>query len=150
VPNHSFRSRLFWLYSRTANGLYALFPIFGTIRGAVAIIRRDGGFVVIERSDGFGLGFPGGISHFREKPEDTVRREVHEETGLTITRAQHKFNFYAPKPYPNQTDVFEASAEGVLRSSWEGTARVATLDELQQRIVIQQRPIIEYLIDAAK
>lgn len=148
MPNHSFRSRLFWLYSRTANGLYALFPIFGTIRGAVAIIRRDGGFVVIERSDGFGLGFPGGIAHFREKPEDTVRREVREETGLTITHAEHKFNFIADKPYPNQTDVFEATAEGELRSSWEGTVRVATLDELQQRIVIQQRRIIEYLLSS--
>lgn len=148
MPSHSFRSRLFWIYSRLAHGLYRRFPIFGEIRGAVAVIRRDGGFVVIERNDGFGLGFPGGIASFRENPEDTVRREVHEETGLTITSAEHKFRFHADEPFPNLTDVFEATAEGEFRSSWEGTVRVSSLEELQQRVVSQQRRIIEYLLSA--
>ena len=131
-----------------AHSLYRRFPIFGEIRGAVAVIRRSGGFVVIERNDGFGLGFPGGIARFRERPEDTVRREVLEETGLIITHASHMFRFHAADPFPNVTDVFEASAEGDLRSSWEGTVRVASLDELQQRVVTQQRRILEYLLSA--
>lgn len=148
MPNRSFRSRLFWLYSRIAHGLYRRFPVFGEIRGAVAVIRRDGGFVVIERNDGFGLGFPGGIAHFRELPEDTVRREVHEETGLTVTGAEHKFRFHAAEPFPNLTDVFEATAEGEFRNSWEGRVLVASLDELQHRVVAQQRRIVEYLLSA--
>lgn len=148
MPDRSLRSRLFWLYSRTANGLYSRFPIFGEIRGAVAVIRRDGGFVVIDRNDGFGLGFPGGIAKFRENPEATVRREVHEETGLTVLSANHLFRFHAAEPYPNVTDVFEATAEGEFRNSWEGTARVASLDDLQQRVVTQQRRIVEYLASA--
>jgi len=148
VPDPSFRSRLFWLYSRVAHALYCRFPIFGAIRGAVAVIRRDGGFVVIERNDGYGLGFPGGIAHFHEPPENTVRREVHEETGLTITHADHKFRFRAEEPFPNITDVFEATADGEFHSSWEGTVRVATLSELQQHLVTQQRPILEYLLSS--
>jgi len=146
VPDLSFRSRLYWIVSRTANALYRRFPIFGEIKGAVAIIRRDGGYVVIERNDGLGLGFPGGISSRRETPEQTVRRETREETGLTITSAEFKFEFHASIPFPNLTRVFEAAAEGETRSSWEGRARIARIEELQQRIVPQQRQIVEYLL----
>jgi 8-oxo-dGTP pyrophosphatase MutT (NUDIX family) len=146
VSHHSFLSRLFWIYSRVAHALYSRFPIFGEIKGAVAIIRRDGGYVVIDRNDGFGLGFPGGISGRRETPEQTVRREVREETGLILTTAEFRFEFHASEPFPNFTRVFEAAAEGKLHSSWEGQARVAPLAELQLRIVPQQRPILEYLL----
>lgn len=144
----SIRSRLFWIISRLAHAFYRHFPIFGTIRGSIAIIRRDGGFVVIERNDGFGLGFPGGISRFREAPESTVRREVTEETGLALIALDYKFNFRTTKPIPTLTYVFEAVAEGSLRSSWEGVTRVVDLVELQQRVVPQQRAVAEYLSSA--
>lgn len=140
------RSRAFWVVYRTACRLYAWFPIFGTIRGSVAIIRRDFGFVVIERNDGYGLGFPGGIAGFHEPPEMTVRREVREETGLRLLTAEYKFHFTHPRPFPTETHVFEATAEGEIRSSWEGTARIATLAELDEHVVPQQRQIVEYLL----
>ena len=140
------RARLFWIVSRVAHAVYRRFPIFGTIRGSVAIIRRDGGYVVIERNDGFGLGFPGGIALFHEDPEKTVRREVAEETGLTISTADYKFNYRNQQPFPTLTHVFEATCSGELRSSWEGTARVVHMAELQQRVVSQQQPVIDYLL----
>jgi 8-oxo-dGTP pyrophosphatase MutT (NUDIX family) len=139
-------SSLFWIISRSAQFLYRHFPVFGPLRGAVAVIRRDGGFVVIERNDGFGLAFPGGISSFREAPEQTVRREVLEETGLTITRAEFKFDFHIAAPLPAHTFVFEAIAEGELRGSWEGTPRVVSWEELQQHIVEPQRRIVSEVL----
>jgi 8-oxo-dGTP pyrophosphatase MutT (NUDIX family) len=142
----SLRARLFWLISHVAHGLYSRFPIFGPIRGSVAILRRDGGFVVIDRNDGYGLGFPGGIARFGEPPENTVRREVMEETGLKISNPTYQFDYVVPVPFPNHTYVFEAGFDGELRNSWEGSARVATLTELQERIVPQQRRIVEHLI----
>lgn len=139
------RARLFWLISRVAHALYSRFPVFGPIRGSLAILRHDGGFVVIERNDGYGLGFPGGIAHLGEPPEKTARREVLEETGLSITSADCQFDYYQPIPFPNHTYVFEASFTGEMRSSWEGTSRVASLAELQERIVPQQRRVVDYL-----
>jgi 8-oxo-dGTP pyrophosphatase MutT (NUDIX family) len=140
------KSRLFWIVSRSAQFLYCHFPVFGPLRGAVAIIRRDNGFVAIERNDGNGLSFPGGISRFQESPESTVRREVLEETGLTLTGADFKFDFKVRAPLPAHTFVFEAEAEGELRGSWEGTPRIVSLDELQRRIVEPQRRIAEGLL----
>jgi 8-oxo-dGTP pyrophosphatase MutT (NUDIX family) len=139
------KSRLFWMVSRTARFLYRTFPVFGPLPGAVAIIRRDRGFVAIERNDGIGLSLPGGFSGFRESPEKTVRREAREETGLTITRAEFKYDFKVWKPLPAHTFVFEAEAEGELRGSWEGTPRVVSLEELRQRILEPQRRIVEEL-----
>ena len=139
------RSRVFWVVYRTACKLYTWFPIFGRLRGSVAIIRRDNRIVVIERNDGYGLGFPGGLAGFRESPEAAVRREVREETGLTVLTVEFKFHFVHPHPFPAETYVFEATAEGDLRSSWEGTARIVSLAELEERVVPQQRKIVEYL-----
>jgi 8-oxo-dGTP pyrophosphatase MutT (NUDIX family) len=67
---------------------------------------------------------------------------VLEETGLTITRAEFKFDFHVAAPLPAHTFVFEAVAEGELRGSWEGTPHVVSLEELQRRVVEPQRPII--------
>ena len=141
----SLRSRAFFVFSRVVYAVYARFPVFGTVRGAIAIIRRDGGFVVTERADGYGLGFPGGIAGFRENLESTVRREVKEETGLRLLSAEFKFEFFYPRPIPNQTFVYEVTAEGDLRGSWEGAARVVTMTELEQHIAPQHRPVLEYL-----
>jgi len=140
-------SRPFWIISRTAQFLYGLFPIFGALRGAVAIIRRDGGYVVVERNDG--LAFPGGMARFHEDPEKTVRREVLEETGLTITTADFKFDFRNQKPLRTHTFVFEATVEGELRSSWEGTVRIVGLSELQERVTRPQRRVVEHLLTSA-
>jgi len=111
------------------------------------MLHQDGGFVVIERNDGYGLGFPGGVARWGEPPEKTVYREVLEETGLRISKATYKFDYVVPVPFPNHTYVFEASFDGELRSSWEGSARMATLEELQERIVPQQRRVVEYLLE---
>ncbi len=139
------RQRLFWIISRSAIFLYGKFPLFGRLRGAVAIIRRNGGFLAIERSDGLGLGFPGGNAHPWESDEKAVRREVREETGIELRKVEFLFRFESSVFYPVTTSVYEAEGEGNSSGSWEGQARVATLDELDARIIPSQRAIVEYL-----
>jgi|tagenome__1003787_1003787.scaffolds.fasta_scaffold20329051_1 8-oxo-dGTP pyrophosphatase MutT (NUDIX family) len=145
APISLVKPRLFWLISRVAHILYSKAPVFGAIRGAVAIIRNDAGYVVIERNDGYGLSFPGGMSRFGEKPENTVRREVLEETGLQVTGAEFKFQFQHPVPFPTLTHVFEVRTSGELKSSWEGAVRVVTLAELKHRVMVPQTPVVEYI-----
>ena len=52
--------------------------------GAVAIVVNDQNEVLLQhRTDG-GWGLPGGLMELGESMEETARREVKEETGLTI------------------------------------------------------------------
>jgi 8-oxo-dGTP pyrophosphatase MutT (NUDIX family) len=139
------RTRLFWFISRTAIFLYRNFPIFGAIPGSVAIIRRDGGYLVIQRNDGYGLGLPGGVARPFERAEDALRREVLEETGLTVTSAELKLVFETSLLYPTRTSVFEARAEGEPRGSWEGRVVSVSLAELERNLMKTQLPVVEYL-----
>ena len=103
---------------------------------------------MVERNDGRGIGFPGGMARFHEPPELTVRREVLEETGLTLSTAELKFKFETTQPIPCITHVFEATAaKAELRSSWEGTPRILSIAEFQQRVLPQQQRVVEYLLE---
>lgn len=137
--------RLFWIVSRVAFTVYQWFPIFGTLRSAVGIIRRGTDYLAIDRADGRGLGLPGGLARRRESEEQTVRREVAEETGLTVTSAKYLFRCSVAKPIPASIAVFRVTADGDLRGSWEGEPRWVTLAELRSRVTKAQRPIIEQL-----
>jgi 8-oxo-dGTP pyrophosphatase MutT (NUDIX family) len=128
-----------------AIGVYRRLPLFGPIPGSIAIIRRDGGFLAIRRNDGYGLGFPGGIAHPWESAEQALCREVREETGLEIISADLKFEYQTSILYPSRTRVFEATAEGDFRSSWEGSVRLVSLLELDGGIMASQRPVVDYL-----
>jgi 8-oxo-dGTP pyrophosphatase MutT (NUDIX family) len=139
------RARLFWLVSRIAVFIYARLPIFGRLHGSIAIIRRDGGFLGIQRNDGYGVGFPGGIVKPWESPEQALCREVLEETGLRITSADFKFAFENSDLYPTHVRVYEASVEGQLQGSWEGTPAIFSLADLEEKVIHTQRDVVEYL-----
>jgi 8-oxo-dGTP pyrophosphatase MutT (NUDIX family) len=136
---------LFWIVSRTAVTFYRHFPIFGALRGAIAIIRREDRFVVVRRNDGYGMCFPGGLARPWEVNEQTLRREVHEETGLQVEEANFKFCFHTSLVYPTLTNVFEATASGSLTDSWEGSVSLASLEELDRHIMPTQRAVVDYL-----
>src|SRR5215831_13660243 len=91
----SLKRRLFWIVSHTCFRFYRWFPIFGSLRASIAIIHRDGKFLVIHRNDGRGLGLPGGINGWREDEEAGLRREVLEETGLTVKTARLEMRYYS-------------------------------------------------------
>jgi 8-oxo-dGTP diphosphatase len=60
-------------------------PALHSVSVAAAIIDDDGRVLVIERRDNRRLEPPGGVLELDETVEDGLRREVLEETGLTIT-----------------------------------------------------------------
>lgn len=54
------------------------------VLSACAIIEQDGKILLIDRSDGLGYTIPGGIVRYRETVEQSVLREVREETGYRV------------------------------------------------------------------
>jgi 8-oxo-dGTP diphosphatase len=53
-----------------------------------AVVREDGRMLAIKRADNGEWVLPGGIVELDEDPRDTVRREVLEETGVTVEPGQ--------------------------------------------------------------
>ncbi len=125
---------------------YRHVPVFGRLRGAIAVIRRDDGYIMIDRSDGLGVCFPGGLCGWKESPEQTVRREISEETGLEVLSVRPLFDYDDDCDVPCHTFVFEATANGAPHDSWEGSVRIITLEEAQRVLMPNHRPVIECLL----
>jgi len=143
--SHMLSKKLFWLASRTGLAVYSRFPVFGPLKAAVGVMRREDTLLVIERNDGRGLSFPGGIQLPWEKPEQALVREAREETGLEVTNLVFKLRYYSSAEVPVNLTVFEMEAEGQLRSSWEGMPCWLPLSEVRQRLIASQRPVLESL-----
>ncbi len=139
------RRRLFWIVARTCLALYRRFPLFGTLRASIAIVQRNQQFLVIQRNDGRGLSFPGGLASRKEAAEDTVRREVLEETGLRVTGQELRMRYHSTADVPCDVCVFEVQATGELKSSWEGSPQWMTMAELEPGMLKSQRPVLELL-----
>ena len=139
------RRRLFWIVARTCLALYRRFPVFGTLRASIAIIRRNQQFLVIQRNDGRGLSLPGGLAGWQEAEEETLRREVLEETGLRVTGQELRMRYHSTADVPCDISVFAVQATGELKNSWEGSPRWMTMAELEPRMLESQRPVLELL-----
>ncbi|MGH9498985.1 MAG: NUDIX hydrolase [Terriglobales bacterium] len=133
----------FWMLSRTGLAVYSRLPIFGPLRVSVGVFRKQDSFLVIERSDGRGLSFPGGIAMPWEGTEQAMKREFSEETGLLVTSSRLKDNYFSNQEIPVNLAVFEVEAEGQLRASWEGTPCWLPLSALRQRLLPSQRRIVD-------
>ena len=138
----SLKRRLFWIVSHTCFALYRWFPVFGSLRASIAIIHREGKFLLIERNDGRGVGLPGGINGWREDEEVGLRREVLEETGLSVVTAKVEMRYHSAADVPCHIALFRAEATGELRDSWEGSPRWMTIEELEPRILESQRVVV--------
>lgn len=139
------KRRLFWIVARTCFKLYRWFPLFGTLRASIGIIRRGQNFLVIQRNDGRGLSLPGGIAGWKEAEEKTLRREVLEETGLSVTSEELRLRYRSTADVPCNISVFEVEASGELKDSWEGSPRWMTSAEFAPRLLESQRPVLELL-----
>jgi 8-oxo-dGTP pyrophosphatase MutT (NUDIX family) len=139
------RRCLFWIVARTCLVLYRRFPLFGTLRASIAIIQRNQQFLVIQRNDGRGLSLPGGLAGWKETAEETLRREVLEETGLRVTGQELRMHYHSRTDVPCDISVFEVQATGDLKKSWEGSPRWMTMPELEPRMLQSQRPVVELL-----
>src|SRR5579863_6702505 len=133
------------MVARTCFTLYHWFPLFSTLRAAIGIIQRDDKFLVIHRNDGRGLSLPGGISKWREAEEETLGREILEETGLSVTGKELKLKYYSDADVPCNISVFAVEASGELKNSWEGSPQWMTLAEMEPRFVESQRPVLKVI-----
>jgi 8-oxo-dGTP pyrophosphatase MutT (NUDIX family) len=135
----------FRILSRTGVALYSRLPIFGSLRASVVIIRNGNRVLVIDRTDGRGLSFPGGIALPWEKAEETMRREVLEETGLQIEKASLLFEYPSSADIPCRLTVFEGAATGKITESWEGLPRWLPWTEIRTLLLPSQREIVDRL-----
>lgn len=108
-----------------------------TIVATLCYLRKDGQVLLIEKARGFGQGklnAPGGRVQPDEAPEDGAKREVYEETGLTVnTLTEHGvlYFFFGQDTKPDWiVHVYSsASFSGTLRAGEEG--RLHWIDERQ-------------------
>jgi len=138
-------AKLFWLLSRSGLAIYSRFPLFGPLKAALGVMRRDDVFLVIDRNDGRGVSFPGGLQYPWESPEQACRREVREETGLNVTKSFVRLRYYSTADVPVNFTVFEIEAQGELRGSWEGTPCWLPIAELRKRLLASQHRLLELL-----
>lgn len=92
--------------------------------GVAALIRNERGDLLLQRrSDTGGWGTPGGLCELGERLEDALRREVQEETGLEVLRAELLSVISGPETFvrlPNGDEFYQYSA--VYRvAEWSGT-----------------------------
>jgi 8-oxo-dGTP pyrophosphatase MutT (NUDIX family) len=141
----NWRAGVFRIISRTCIAAYRRFPIFGALRGAIAVVPYGDRYVMIERADGLGLCFPGGLVHPWESAEMALRREIEEETGMSVQRVENWFDYRDNDLYPTHIFVFHAEASGEPRSSWEGKAVIVNVAEMQSGILMSQREVVSRL-----
>ncbi len=138
------KRRLLYLRSKVARILYRWFPVY-KMSGAVGVLRQGGRILVIERADSMGYCFPGGLSKRNETGEETVRRELLEETGLLMTSARFVLQYPETGGFSEFTSVYEITAEGELRGSGEGRPVWLTLSEIESGIYRPQMAVLELL-----
>src|SRR5689334_20916305 len=102
---------MFWIVARTALFLYSHLPIFGRLRAALGIVEKDGLFLIIERNDGRGVSFPGGLCNPWEQEKQALTREIFEETGLRVTASELRFRYSSDADVKVEVGVWGVTAE---------------------------------------
>jgi 8-oxo-dGTP pyrophosphatase MutT (NUDIX family) len=136
---------LFRVIARTAIATYSRIPIFGYLRASIAVLRKDDLILVIDRNDARGFSFPGGLAHPGETAEQTMRREVEEETGLRVEKSSFLFTYHSTADIPCVVSVFEVEASGSLAESWEGSPRWLSRAEIKPRLLPSQTEVLTRL-----
>jgi len=104
-----------WQIFQTVLGLIFRHPLVGT---SIIPILADGRVVLVQRKDDGSWGLPGGLVDWGETINQTVVREVAEETGLTVVKIGRLVGVYsAPDRDPRVHSVcvvVEAQVEGAI------------------------------------
>jgi ADP-ribose pyrophosphatase YjhB (NUDIX family) len=112
-----------WRPMRVLLGLLLRRPILGT---SIIPHLPDGRVVLVRRSDNGRWGLPGGIVDWGEDIETAARRELAEETGLTVTAIGRLVGIYsAPQRDPRFHSICVALAARV-----EGTPTIGDTNEV--------------------
>ena len=107
-------------------------PIMSCAAGA--LIMNEAGQVLLQRRSDDGLwGNPGGSMDLGESVEDTLQREILEETGLIIKQS-HFFHLYSGKDgyvkYPNGDEVYYVNVIYIV-DAYEGTVKINDNESLE-------------------
>jgi ADP-ribose pyrophosphatase YjhB (NUDIX family) len=139
------KRRCFWILSRSALATYSRLPLFGWLHASVGLIRKSQLVLVIDRSDGRGLLFPGGLAMPGETAEQAMKRDLW-KTGLAVTHSAELFEYRSSADVPVILAVFAVGAEGELRDSWEGSPSWLPFTDVRPRLLPSQREIIDRLL----
>lgn len=140
------KRRLFWVLSRSALAAYSRLPLFGCLRCSVGLIRKGQLVLVIDRSDGRGLSFPGGLAMPWEAAEQAMKREVSEETGLRVKHSTLLFEYHNSVDIPVELSVFAVDTDGELKDSWEGAPCWLPFSDIRSRLLPSQREIVDRVL----
>jgi 8-oxo-dGTP pyrophosphatase MutT (NUDIX family) len=110
------------------------------------VIRKGQLVLVIDRSDGRGLSFPGGLAMPWETSEEAMKREVSEETGLAVKHSAQLFEYRSSADVPVILAVFTVEAEGELKDSWEGSPIWLPFADIRPRLLPSQKEIVDRLL----
>ncbi len=123
------------------------------VTAGVVILNADGELLMQRRADGSGWGLVGGFMELGESVEEAARREVSEETGLSVGKLELFGVFSAPEllTYPNgdRAQVVTVSylayeVSGTPRLSSEGLElRYFALGALPEHLFAPNLPILE-------
>lgn len=122
MPQSSFLSRLLRPV-RTLLGLLLRRPLVGT---SIIPLLADGRIVLILRRDDDLWGLPGGLIDWGEDVATSAKREMIEETGLTITHVDRLVGVYSQ---PERDPRFHAICVTVA-AQVEGTFKIGDPDEV--------------------
>jgi len=143
------KEKLFWIVSRGALWCYGHAPVFGSLRVSIGIIRNANRVLVIRRNDGRGVSFPGGLAVPWETDEQTLIREVREETGLFCQGFEFAFRYESRADIPVRIAVFHVQATGEIRGSWEGTPVWIEIAELREELLSSQQYVADRLLGSS-
>jgi ADP-ribose pyrophosphatase YjhB (NUDIX family) len=116
--------------------------------GSVCVVARDGErYLCLEHTRG-GLALPGGFMRWRERPQETGRRECEEETGMQVRLLDMIDCASSPRKsfagMSTLTIVYSAEiVGGNLRPALEGQPGWFTAAEARQRLRSRYRPFFE-------
>lgn len=114
-----------FIYSSFKTGLAR---VLGSFCSARAVVVSDGRLLAV--SQGVYLELPGGQVKYGEKPEEAVRRELEEETGVEIADPR-KITEVAREG--TLEIVYRADPRNTeLKGSWEGEPVWVPLDEVEE------------------
>ena len=134
-------------------GVWLAQPRFTVTAGAV-VLDEEGRVLLLRHAlrKGSGWGIPGGFITRGEQPEDAVRREVREETGLALEGVE--LAFVRTLEHVRQVEVIfrasmkAAALEGLKKNFEIERAQWFALDALPADVGSDQRRIIERVLSA--
>lgn len=112
-----------------------LFVELPPISSSAAIIVRDKKLLVVKLSYRNGYALPGGLVQTGENIEETLIREVKEETGLTVSSMKYFGSFSTNAEVPGVNTTFITETKGEIKVSDEGTLSWEDPKEIVSKMV---------------